>query len=46
MPGCEKNIEDIIEAVNSGNEKDGFVITKADLQYCCKNVIKLILRLR
>ena len=46
MPGCEKNIEDIIEAVNSGNEKDGFAITKADLQYCCKNVIKLILRLR
>ena len=46
MPGCEKNIADIIEAVNSGEEKDGYSITKADLQFCCKNIIKLILRLR
>ena len=46
MPGCEKNIADIIEAVNSGEEKDGYSITKADLQFCCKNIIKLILRLK
>jgi beta-glucosidase len=46
MPGCEKNIDDIIESVNSNKEIDGFRITKADLQFCCKNIIKLILRLR
>ena len=46
MPGCEKNIDDIIEAVKSGEEKDGFRITKADLQCCCRNIINLILKLR
>ena len=46
MPGCEKNIDDIIKAVNSNEEIDGFSITKADLQFCCKNIIRLILRLR
>lgn len=46
MPGCEKNIEDITEAVNNNKETDGFSINKADLQYCCYNIIRLIMRLK
>lgn len=40
MPGCRKNCDDIIEAVTTGKEIDGYRITKADLQFCAANVIK------
>jgi len=43
MPGCQDNIDDIIKAVNSGEEIDGFKITLGDLQFCTKNVLKVIL---
>lgn len=39
MPGCEKNIKDIIKAVEEQE-----VISKADLQFCACNIIKLILK--
>lgn len=42
MPGCRKNIDDIVEAVNTGKEIDGYSITKADLQYCVKNLLKIL----
>ena len=42
MPGCRKNVDDIIEAVTTGKEKDGFVITKADLQFNTANVIRVV----
>jgi beta-glucosidase len=42
MPGCQKNVEDIVEAVHTGKEIDGFVITLADLQYCTANIIRVI----
>jgi len=41
MPGDQKNVDDIIEAVNSGNEKDGYKITKADLQFTTCNVVRI-----
>nr|ABA42187.1 beta-glucosidase [uncultured bacterium] len=41
QPGCLKNVTDLIEAVESGEEKDGFAITKADLQFCAANVIRI-----
>lgn len=44
MPGCEQNLEDIIAAVKSGKEKDGYKITLADLQQCTANVIRLALK--
>ena len=44
MPGCEKNAEDIVRAVKSGEELDGFRITLADLQFCAANVIRAALR--
>lgn len=40
MPGCQKNVEDIITAVKSGAEIDGYGITLADLQRCAANVIR------
>ncbi len=40
MPGCRKNVEDIVEAVTSGSEKDGYRITLADLQFNAANVIR------
>lgn len=45
MPGCEKNVSDIIEAVTTGNEIDGYKITKADLQYNAANVIRVIAKI-
>lgn len=40
MPGCRKNVDDIIEAVKTGREIDGYRITKADLQFNALNVIR------
>lgn len=45
MPGCEKNVQDIIDAVTTGKEIDGFKITKADLQYNAANIIKVIAKM-
>lgn len=46
MPGCEQNVEDIIEAVNNGLPKDGFQIAIADLQHAAYDILKVIIRLR
>lgn len=42
MPGCSKNVDDIVEAVRTGSEIDGYRITKADLQYCAANIIRVV----
>jgi beta-glucosidase len=42
MPGCQKNVDDIVEAVNTGKEIDGYTITLADLQYNAANVIRVV----
>lgn len=44
MPGCQKNIDDIIEAVTTGQEMDGYTITLADLQFNALNVLRGVLR--
>jgi beta-glucosidase len=45
MPGCQKNVDDIVEAVKTGKEMDGFAITLADLQYCAANIIRVIVNM-
>lgn len=40
MPGCEKNVEDIVAAVKEGKE-----ITLADLQFCVKNILKIAVKI-
>ena len=40
MPGCEKNVEDIVKAVKSGEPLDGYRITLGDLQFNAANVIR------
>lgn len=42
MPGCRENTEDMIHAVKSVEEKDGYKITLADLQSCAKNVLHIV----
>lgn len=42
MPGCRENMEDIVHAVESGEEKDGYKITLADLQFCARNVLHIV----
>ena len=42
MPGCQKNVDDIVKAVTTGEAIDGFKITKADLQYNAANVIRVV----
>jgi beta-glucosidase len=44
MPGCKKNADDIVEAVKSGRELDGYTITLADLQYNAANVIRVAVK--
>ncbi|MBP5198484.1 MAG: glycoside hydrolase family 3 protein, partial [Lachnospiraceae bacterium] len=44
MPGCEKNVTDLVESVTYGQKIDGFRVTKADLQYCAANLIRVILK--
>jgi beta-glucosidase len=45
MPGCQKNVDDIIEAVTTGREIDGYTITLADLQYCAANIIRVVAKI-
>jgi beta-glucosidase len=42
MPGCKKNVDDIIQAVESGKKIDGFSVSPADLQFCAANIIRVI----
>lgn len=42
MPGCRENTEDIIHAVKSGEEKEGYKIPLADLQFCARNVLHIV----
>ena len=47
MPGCRENMEEIIHAVKSGEEKEGYKITLADYSsvqgmYCMHIVAKTI----
>ena len=44
MPGCQKNVDDIVEAVKTVKEIDGYKITKADLQFNAANVIRVVAR--
>ena len=43
MPGCQENVDDIIKAVKTGKEIDGYRVTLADLQQCAAHVIRVIL---
>lgn len=45
MPGCQKNIDDIIQALETGMELDGYKITLADLQFCTYNFLKVVLKI-
>lgn len=44
MPGCQKNVDDIVKAVTSGEEMDGYKITLADLQFNAKHVVEAVLK--
>lgn len=44
MPGCQKNVDDIIEAVKTGKEIDGYKITLADLQFNAANMLRVVMK--
>ncbi len=44
MPGCQKNVDDIIKAITNNQQTDGFNITLGDLQFCTKNVLRAIIK--
>ena len=44
MPGSEKNVDDILEAVRTGEAIDGYRITRTDLEICALRVIRAVLR--
>ena len=44
MPGCQKNVDDLVEAVRTGEEKDGYTVTLADLQFNAANVVRIALK--
>ncbi len=45
MPGSQKNLDDIVNAITSGVDLDGYRITLGDLQFCAANVIRAALRM-
>jgi len=45
MPGCTKDVDDIIEAVESGNEVEGFKISRADLEAAAASVIRCVVEI-
>ena len=44
MPGCQKNVDDILKAVRTGEPSEGYSITRADLEACALRVIRAVLR--
>jgi beta-glucosidase len=42
MPGCQQNVDDIVRAVKENMEIDGYRITLADLQFCARNLIRVV----
>ena len=44
MPGCQKNVDDIVDAVTLKKEIDGFGISKADLQFNAANMLRIVLK--
>ncbi len=43
MPGCDRNREDLIRAVESGEETDGFSLSLPDLQACALRLLRAVL---
>lgn len=44
MPGCQKNVDDIVQAVKTGEEIDGYKLTLADLQFNAANIIRVAIK--
>lgn len=42
MPGCQKNVDDLVEAVTAGTAVDGYAITLADLQFNAANMLRVV----
>ena len=42
MPGCQKNVDDIVEAVKTGKELDGYRLTLGDVQFCVTNLLRVV----
>ena len=41
MPGCQKNVDDLVKAVRTGESLDGYTVTLADLQFNAANLIRV-----
>ena len=44
MPGCQKNADDIVKAVRTGEPLDGYKITLADLQFNAANMLRVAIQ--
>lgn len=44
MPGCQQNVDDIVKAVKTGEEIDGYRITLADLQFNAANMLRIVMK--
>ncbi len=42
MPGCQKNVDDIVETVKTGKELDGYRLTLGDVQFCVTNLLRVV----
>lgn len=45
MPGCIQDVADIVEAVETGKEIEGFKISRADLEACAASVIRCVVEI-
>lgn len=44
MPGCEGNVRDLVQAVETKMPVDGYAVSLADLQQCAANIIRVALQ--
>ena len=45
MPGCQENVDDILRALKTGEEVDGYRITLGDVQFCAANLLRVAVRI-
>ena len=42
MPGCQKNVDDIVDAVKNKKRIDGYEIGIGDLQHAVLNILRVV----
>jgi beta-glucosidase len=44
MPGCQQNVDDIVEAVNAKEEEVPYPLSLGELQDCALNILRILIQ--